>query len=152
MKTATATGSKRGGSLTLDDKAGLSDDLRQMKDGGIILTVTLATPEAIRSTKFNRYYWGCVLKRIADAAEGNTAEDIHDAMCARFLSRLVFIVNHQTGEVEETTVAERSSKLPPDRFERFVMEVREFGQVFFGITIPDPDPNWRWKESAESAA
>lgn len=150
MKTVTGTGSKRGRILSLDDKEDFSSELSEMKDGGVIVTVTLATPEAIRSVKYNRYYYGCVLKRMAKAAEGNTADDIHDAMCARFLSRDVFMVNPKTGEVSEQTVSERSSKLPPDRFEHFVMEVREFGQTFFGITIKDPDPEWRLHEDEDA--
>ncbi len=147
MKTVTGTGVKHGRGLALDDKDGFASDLSEMKDGGVIVTVTLAMPEAIRSTKFNRYYFGCVLKRMAAAAEGVTIEDMHDAMCSRFLSRNVFVVNPKTGVVAEQIVAERSSKLPPDRFEQYVDEVREFGQVFFGITIPDPDPEWRSKQS-----
>lgn len=144
MKSVAGTGSKRGRGLSLDDKEGFADDLEEMHDGGIIITVTLATPDAIRSTKFNRYYYGGVLKKMCKAADGAVSiDEMHEAMCSRFLSRNVFLVNPKTGEVTEQMVAERSSKLPPDRFEHFVLEVREFGQTFWGITIKDPDPEWR---------
>lgn len=130
--------------MSLDDKGGFADDLGELNDGGVIVTVTLATPEAIRSTKYNRYYFGGVLKKMCAAADwAVTVDEMHEAMSARFLSRNVFIVNPKTGEVTEQMVAERSSKLPPERFERYVLEVREFGQTFFGITIKDPDPEWR---------
>lgn len=137
------TGVLKAGKVEWDDPRGFSDALKLMADGSVAVRVDHVTEKAIRSVKVNRYYWGVVLKLIATAAEGNTKDDIHDAMCDRFLKRKLLLVNKQTGEVTEHEVARRSSKLTPEEFTKFVDDVRLFGAEFFGLEIPDPDPFWR---------
>jgi len=138
-----ATGVLHGGHVDLDDARGFAEALQVLGEGSIVVRVDRVGEKARRSVKANRYYWGVVLTLIVTAAEGNTKDDIHDAMCDRFLKRTIVLVNKHTGEVTEHEVARRSSTLTPEEFTRFVEEVRVFGSEFFGLTIPDPDPFWR---------
>ncbi len=144
------TGIKRGGKVEWDDPRGFTDDLAFLKDGSVVVRVTLATPHAIRAVKLNRYYFGHVLRLIAEY-NGDDIEDLHDQMCARFLKRRVQVVNKHTGEVEDLDVVGRSSKLDGDGFWEFVLKVRLFAAEFFGVETHDPDPAWR-EHRQESAA
>lgn len=146
---AFGTGVKTGGKVVWDDPQGFTDALKMMPDGSVIVKVELASQKAIRSIKANRYYFGCVLDLMAKDTQQDK-DDIHDAMCDRFLKRKVFMVNRHTGEAEEREVARRSSKLNADEFYAFVENVRLFAAEFLGLTIPDPDPEY-WRRRSEAA-
>jgi hypothetical protein len=141
------TGYLRGGRVEWDDAPGLSDDLKLMKDGSVVVRIELVTPRAVRAIKLNRYYWGHVLRLISDYT-GDDVDDLHDQMCARFLTRRVLVVNKRTGEVEELQVVGRSSKLDSDAFWDFVLKVRLFAGEWLGVETKDPDPAWRTGEAA----
>lgn len=104
-----------------------------------------------RSNQANRYYRGVVLKAMAEDS-GNSPDDIHDAMCERFLrneQKHVEFFNRLTGEVleVETVDTRRSSKLNREEFYTFVEQVRQFAAEWLHIETPDPDPSyWRRKE------
>jgi hypothetical protein len=143
---AIGTGLLRAGKIEWDDQRGFSDDLKLMKDGSVVVRVTLATPNAIRAVKLNRYYFGHVLRLIADY-NGDDVEDLHAQMCARFLKRRIQTVNRRTGEMEDLDIVGRSSKLDPDEFWEFVLKVRLLAAEFFGVETQDPDPAWRERQA-----
>jgi len=136
------TGVLSKGKIAWDDQRGFTDQLQFMKDGSVVVRVTLATPKAIRAIKLNRYYFGHVLRLIAEY-NGDEIDDLHDQMCARFLKRRVMVVNKRTGEMQELEIVGRSSKLDGDDFWEFVLKVRLFAAEFFGVETHDPDPEWR---------
>jgi hypothetical protein len=140
------TGTKHGGKVLWDDAPGFTDDLKFMKDGSVVVRVTLVTPKSIRTVKLNRYYWGHVIRLMAEYT-GDDTEDLHDQMCARFLKRRIQVVNKHTGEVEDLEVVGRSSKLDSDDFWQFILKVRLFAGEFLGIETQDPDPAWRQRET-----
>jgi hypothetical protein len=144
---AVGTGVLRQGRVAWDDAPGFTDQLKLMKDGSVVVRVELVTPKAIRPIKLNRYYFGHVLRLIADY-NGDDVDDLHDQMCARFLTRRVLVVNKRTGEVDELNVVGRSSKLDGEEFWQFVLKVRLFAAEFFGVETDDPNPAWRDRESA----
>lgn len=103
---------------------------------------------ATRSEKANAYLWGVVYETIVKQSEsGNTAEDLHDAFCERFIlseHKQVEFFNKMTGEHLVTDVTRRSSALQGGPFYDFVENIREFARQFWGIETPDPDPDyWR---------
>jgi hypothetical protein len=123
--------------------------VRGMKDCDAMITI--AEVEDRRSAVANRYYRGVVLKAIAEAT-GQHPDDIHDAMCDRFLKHRITLINVM-GEVIDQEVAGRSSSLGVTRFYWFVEQVRLFGSEFFGLRISDPDPEYqRQRAEAEAAA
>jgi hypothetical protein len=112
------------------------------------IRVTLPT----RSEKANAYYWGVVLERIVEESEsGNSAEELHDAFCERFITterKRIEFFNRMTGETLTTDVdTRRSSALTGGPFYDFVEEVRKFALEFWGITTPAPDPEY-WRKAA----
>lgn len=116
------------------------------------LAVTVKRYKATRSQKANAYLWGVVYELMAKDQE-MTPEDIHDAMCERFLlneHKRVAFFNRLTGEcLEVETDGRRSSKLAGEPFFDFVERVREFARDFLNVHTPDPDPAyWRKREDA----
>lgn len=109
--------------------------------------VTVTEEKLTRSQKQNRYYFGVVLD-MASLSCGQSVDDIHDAMCAKFLPderKRVDFVNTLTGEVESVQIdPRRSSKLNRMEFYDFVELVREWVRDFLGVETPAPDPDyWR---------
>lgn len=111
-----------------------------------------------RSERANAYYWGQVLTPMSkEHSDGDQSpEEIHDAMCARFLpdeKKRVAFFNKLTGEtLEIETDTRRSSKLKGDEFYDFVEQVRKFALEFLGITTENPDPDYWRKRAAKVAA
>jgi hypothetical protein len=102
-----------------------------------------------RSERANNYYWSSVADVIAKDQE-MTAEELHDAMCERFLpnehQRIEFF-NRMTGEsLTVETDGRRSSKLEGGKFFDFVERVREFGRDFLGVQTEPPDPEY-WRKN-----
>lgn len=120
---------------------------------GKAVDITVALHATNRSARANRYYWGVVVALATDH-NGDTPEDFHDEMCARFLSRRrITIVDTATGEAVEVAVPRRSSGLSIGDFYRFVEQVRQFCAEFLGVETPDPDPSyWRTAPPEDSHA
>lgn len=130
------------------DTAHVTRTLRSFTRGPV--SVTFKVLKDTRTSKANRYYWGVVLAGMASET-GQSAEDIHDAMCERFLPnehKRVEFFNRMTGEVLEVEIdTRRSSKLSRKEFYDFVERVRQFASEWLHIETPDPDPSyWRRKE------
>lgn len=153
---AIGTGVLTDGRVTWTTPISFTNELKALGNGHVSVTVKLETAAAIRSAKANAYYWSCVLTPMSeDSSSGDaSAEDIHDAMCERFLpneTKRVAFFNRMTGEelTIETDDGRRSSKLKGDDFYQFVEKVRKFALEFMGLTTQDPDPEyWRVRRAA----
>lgn len=141
-----------GGAVKLLDRGALLAWASQVGDG-IELVGKFEIAEATRSARANAYYWGVVLKLAAESC-GQSADDIHDAMCAKFIPnehKRVEFFNKLTNERLEVEVdIQRSSDLNRAEFYDFVELVRVWVAEFLGVTTPDPDPNY-WRKSKSSA-
>jgi hypothetical protein len=109
--------------------------------------VSFVVKPRTRSEEANAYLWSVVYKLMAEDQQV-TPEDIHDAMCERFLPnerKRVEFFNKLTGECLAVEAdARRSSKLTGGEFYDFVERVRQFAAEFLGVVTPDPDPlYWR---------
>jgi hypothetical protein len=129
-------------------------DLRLQGYGvGEALTVTIESFKARRSAKANAYLWSTVYRYIAEHT-GEKPEDIHDAMCEKFLPnerKRVEFYNKLTGEaLQIETDGRRSSKLSGGPFYDFVEEVRLWAREFLQVETPDPDPEY-WRKRAKAA-
>lgn len=149
------TGVLTDGRVTWDEARGFTRDLKALGNGGVVVTVKLASAAEVRSQKANAYYWSQVLTPMSleNSAGDQTPEDIHDAMCAKFLpneSKRVAFFNRLTGEqLEVDTDPRRSSKLTGREFYRFVEQVRKFALEFLQLETQDPDPEyWRYEKAA----
>jgi hypothetical protein len=136
------------GQIEWADRDGFVQAVRRMTDCDAELTI--AQIEDRRSLVANRYYWGKVIQAIAEET-GQAPDDIHDAMCDRFLKHRITLVN-VLGQVLDLEVAGRSSSLSVAKFYGFVEQVRLFAAEFFGLSIEDPDPEYqRHRAEAEAA-
>lgn len=120
--------------------------------------VTVKEHKDTRSTRANAYYWSCVLTPMSeDSSAGDASpEEIHDAMCERFLPnerKRVEFFNRMTGEsLEIETDHHRTSKLTGAPFYDFVEQVRKFALEFMGVVTEDPDPEyWRHRKAKRAA-
>lgn len=147
----------RGGKLKLFDRDGFDRELGRFMDGQELeLTIREGGDGArarIRSQKANAYLWG-VIYPLMSLDTGHSPEDIHDAMCERFLpneQKRVDFFNKMTGEsLTVETDARRSSKLAGSPFYDFVEEIRGFAREFLNVETPDPDPEY-WRKRATKA-
>lgn len=137
---------RHGGKVDVDVSA-LRGALSVYPDCEITLTVEPAG--AKRSSAANRYLWGPVYTVIMEYT-GQSKEDIHDEMCARFTTEMVSYVNPKTGELVETEVVRRTSNMSVARFHRFIDSVKLFWGEFGGLTFPEPGEDYvRERERAE---
>jgi len=86
-------------------------------------------PAGKRSSRANAYYWGVVLKIIADHL-GYTVEELHDGLKAKFRSR---------EDLSTGLTITRSTRVGSDEFWRYVDEVRHWSHTFLGVYIPGPN-------------
>lgn len=82
-----------------------------------------------RSSAANRYYWGVVLAILAKQL-GYTAEELHEAMKAKFRGR---------EDITTGLVIARSTKTNSDDFWLYVEQVRTWSHQFLGVYIPEPN-------------
>lgn len=113
-------------------------------------TLTIETEEAKRSSASNRYLWGPVYDVILNYS-GQSKEDIHDEMCARFTTETISRVNPATGEMIEFEVVRRTSGMKVSRFSKFIDDVKLFWQEFGGLTFEEPGEDVQ-KERDRAAA
>jgi hypothetical protein len=137
--------------LRLTNGPQVDADLRVQGYGvGEVLTVTIQSFKAMRSAKANAYLWG-VVYRLIEEHTGTKAEDIHDAMCEKFLpneQKRVDFYNKLTGESETIeTDGRRSSKLTGSPFYDFVEDIRQWARDFLQLETPDPDKEF-WRKRA----
>lgn len=122
------------GKLVVDSPESYKQAIRNLDPGRY--TVTIDNEEAKRSNAANRYLWGPIYSAIADYT-GQSKEDIHDEMCARFTTRTINYTNPATGEIVELEVVTRTSGMKVGRFHAFVEQVKLFAAEFFGLTFED---------------
>jgi hypothetical protein len=114
---------------------------------GLSVWVTVEEIGVGRSKRANAYYWGVVLRLIAEHT-GHRADELHDVFCAEFLpneQRELEFFSALTGERFRLSAdARRSSRLSKDAFVDFVETVRQWAIDTLGVITPDPDPDyWR---------
>lgn len=130
-----------GGRLVLDDQEEFRTAMWRMKHGQRV-RVTVEPERDHRTGVANRYHWGVVIKMIADET-GQDEDSIHYDLCDRFLRRRIQYVDMATGRTVEREFAIGSSGLTVREFYDFVERCRLFAAEFFGLSIPDPDREYR---------
>lgn len=83
------------------------------------VVVNIKEPRSQRSANQNNYYWGVVLETLADW-NGNDADEWHEILKARFLSREVEIGG------EKMLYARSTRTLTTVEFEDYLTKIREW--------------------------
>ncbi len=139
------------GRLTLGLRA--LDQMRAVLKGwrNCPVTVTVEKRHATRSPAQNAWYFGQIIKRIADYT-GYTPDELHEFFKKQFNARHVVIVNEAGQVVREDVIGASTTKLNKVAFGEYCEQIRRWAAENLGLDIPDPDPNWRQRDDDEEAA
>lgn len=107
-----------------------------MTDGEV--TVTVRKVHATRSSKQNRWYWGGIMRALAEYT-GYTPDEIHEICKAKFLPRVVEIPGAQGEVAAEFTIGGTTTTLDRVEFGDYCEQIREWAATL-GVIIPDPEP------------
>lgn len=116
------------GKLILDDPSGYLVKVASLE--GKKVELTLKKSQSIRSTRANRYYWGVVIKVIADHC-GYMPEELHEALKFKFLSDKCM---DDKGLVKIGSTASLST----DEFIQYTNKVVMWAAQDLQVYIPDP--------------
>jgi NinB protein len=102
--------------------------------------IVVSPKKKTRSNQQNRYYWSVVVGLIKEGFvnmghEDITAENTHDFLKARFLSKEV--VNEQTGEV--LNIPTGTADLTTTDFMVFIDKCSKFAAEYLNVIIPEPN-------------
>jgi len=112
--------------------------LSTSKDGMYRVEVTRVRNH--RSLDQNAWLWGCIYPMLLNAMiqagwdNVTTAEDVHEFFKSIMSDNKA--VNRVTGEV--VTFPKSTAKMTTTEFCAYCEKLRDYGQEFLGVTIPDP--------------
>lgn len=129
------TGVIEGGKLEIRNRAGLSQALRGMKDGEVLIRIERL--RATRSMPQNKWYWGVIVQMLADHT-GYTPDEMHEVLKAKFIPKR-FAVCDGNGEVrDELVIGGSSAVLNTVEFGEYCEAIRQWAAADLGLDIPDP--------------
>lgn len=102
-----------------------------LKFRGKTVEITIEERKRRRSNEANAYYWGVVIKMIADTCGYRTSEEfagIHSELKQKFLPK--------AGRLQ---IAKSTSSLNTVEFSDYIEKVRQWAAEELGLYIPDPD-------------
>ena len=111
--------------------------LERFKEG-TILEVMVRKAGKPRSLPQNRYYWGVVVKMLADFT-GHTAEEMHDALKFQFLSH----IDDSTG----LTIVQSTTSLSTVKFRNYCDDIQRWAAMYLELNIPDPPSAIDWSSN-----
>lgn len=120
------------GKLKLANAAKFIADLTSLKGD---VRVTVGKKESPRSIPQNNYYWGVVVKLIAQDTGESEPEIIHEALGLKFAS--VPAGNGNKGRA--LMVRKSTTDMTTTEFEEYVDKCRNFAAMELGIRIPLPN-------------
>jgi len=131
----TFLGSIESGRLKLEDKPALDKFLANKKDGRVFMT--LQTMQKPRSNNQNRYYWGVVIKLLAEHT-GDNPDDLHAFLGAKFLTKEIEV--GLDGKYKDRAfITESTTNLSTVAFEDYMSKCRMWASMFLSVYIPEPN-------------
>jgi len=121
-------GSIKKGKLILDDPAKYLVHLASFEDKRIELV--LRKKQSQRSINQNNYYWGVVVRILADFC-GYTDDEMHQALKIEFLSTKI-------ADDKGLMRVGSTAKLNTDEFVQYTNNIVRWAAETYGVFIPDP--------------
>jgi ATP-dependent phosphoenolpyruvate carboxykinase len=112
------------------DKERLYNVLKGLK--AMPYRVELKENRGKRSLNENAYYWGVVVKILSDYT-GDTPDDMHEVLKAKFLKTVVNFGG------EELVMSKHTWNLTTKEFEEYLEQIRIFAQTELDVKIPLPN-------------
>lgn len=136
MEEFSAHGRVEGGRLPPLVRTGLLRALHLAE--GEDVEIVLRPLKLTRSQQANRYYFGVVLKYIAEET-GHHAEELHEFFKDEFLTPKVIRLEDDAGGAIERKIHPSTTKLTTKEFAEYVDRVRDFALHRLNIVIPTPE-------------
>jgi len=86
-----------------------------------------------RSNNQNAYYWGCVLKLVAEHT-GYSENELHEVFKNMFLPKKFVTINDREFEITKSTTQVKTTE-----FEEYVERIREYAGSELQVAIPLPN-------------
>jgi hypothetical protein len=102
------------------------------------LEVSVERVRASRSQALNRYYWGVVVKLIADHT-GYTIDETHDALKMLHLSKTLAMQNGNGEVINEIVIGGSTRKLVNREFQDYCGRIRQWASEKLDVYIPEPN-------------
>lgn len=130
-------GNVSGGKIKFDDEEKLRMHLASFMDEARI-EVVIRKARSKRTIKQNNYYFGVVLKIIAEESgnwdeKGYTTHDLHDYFKAKFLQKRIEIFG------KTYTVIRSTTDLNTKEFTEYIRQIKMFVASEYDIFIPDAE-------------
>lgn len=116
--------------LVLEDKSGFQRLVEKYEGREVVLTLKPAS--TVRSTAENRYYWGVVIRMVAEDM-AVIPDEAHDFLKSLFLKVGVEVRGKRYEIIRSTTM------LSVAEFEDYVEKCRQWAAVELNIVIPMPN-------------
>lgn len=133
--TYVATGSVTAGKLQVRNRQAFEDALAQFRDGEVLVTVERLY--ATRSEQQNRWYWGQIMRLLAQYT-GHSSLELHEYCKKRFNPLPITIVDEHGEIKDEETVGGTTTKLNKLTFGDYCEAIRQWARDDLGVVIPDP--------------
>ena len=108
-------------------------------------TLTVEREAATRSLEANAYYWGVVVKALADHT-GYTADETHEVLKIKFLPKDVALRTGMGEVVAEFVIGGSTRTLTVGEFFDYVERIRQWAFEALDVDIPPADPTWRLQD------
>jgi hypothetical protein len=138
---------KRDGKVHID-RGLFAQRLQQLRDGAYEVVVTRYV--ANRSLRQNAFYHAVVVEILADYW-GLDHDEAHELIKQHCNSKVVEVVNKETGEVEEHTIAASTASLDKEQWAQFIERCQRWAAEQFDVVIPDPDPEYMFNRKNTAA-
>jgi len=140
-KTSTAEATITSGGLIFKNQKQTLESLVGYFGEDAHLTVEMWLWEKRRSTASNRFYFGVIVRRIAEQ-QGVAVLDVHKALKFRLLQKPLMFIDVKTGEViDEIVVGDDTHNMTQKEFNTFVRSAELFSTEFFGIDFTSEERN-----------
>lgn len=119
------------GKLFLFNQGGYTGFLKHL--AGKRVTLTIGEDKPTRSSNQHRYYFGVVVKTIAEEL-GYTSDELHEALKYKFLR-----LEAEPDKFRPLVSMRSTTSLKTDEFEQFLEQVRIWAATDLGIVVPLPN-------------
>lgn len=144
MKKVTGTGTLENGILKITNRKLFDEMLKGLSNGKV--TIVVARTYKKRSNPQNAFYNGVIIplctKGLIDLGHRVNEDDTHEILKALF-NKTEF-VDQKTGEV--TYYGGSTTNLTTTDMMGYFEEINQWAAEYLGVTIPEPDANWREKK------
>lgn len=124
----------RCGKLRLRRSDLLAAQCRSLRDGEYELRIERR--KATRSLQSNRFYWGVVIKALADYT-GYSPNEVHEICKAKFLPKQAAICDRNGVVVDELVIGGSTAKLDPGEFTDYIEAIVTWAVQTLDMSFPE---------------